>query len=298
VTAAEIATALGGAHREGRDWRAHCPLHRGRSLTLRDGRERLLVRCWAGCATREVLAELRRMGLLAGRSGGVRSAPVTVRAARRADTARRSALARRIWDAARDARGSPVVRYLASRGITIPPPPALRYAPRCRHPSGAYLPAMIARIDNIDGEMIGIHRTFLRVDGSGKANIEPQKAMLGRAAGGAVRLASPAETLMVGEGIETCLAAMQATGKPVWAALSTSGMETLRLPPTLRIVIILADHDRNGAGERAARAAAVRWLAEGRRARIAMPPEPGMDFADVLSACGYARPAEMGRVAA
>jgi len=29
---------------------------------------------------------------------------------------------------------------------------------------------------------------------------------------------------MVGEGIETCLAAMQATGNPAWAALSTSGL--------------------------------------------------------------------------
>ena len=44
------------------------------------------------------------------------------------------------------------------------------------------------------------------------------------AAGGAVRLAPAAEKLMVGEGIETVLAAMQATGMPGWAALSTSGL--------------------------------------------------------------------------
>jgi putative DNA primase/helicase len=49
MTAAAIATALGGAHREGRDWRCPCPLHGGWSLTLPDGREgRLFVRCWGG----------------------------------------------------------------------------------------------------------------------------------------------------------------------------------------------------------------------------------------------------------
>ena len=37
-------------------------------------------------------------------------------------------------------------------------------------------------------------------------------------------LAPAHETLLVGEGVETCLAAMQATAQPAWAALSTSGL--------------------------------------------------------------------------
>jgi hypothetical protein len=76
---------------------------------------------------------------------------------------------------------------------------------------------------------------------------------------------------------------MQATAMPAWAALSTSGMVALALPPIVRTIIILVDHDANGAGERAARATAARWLAEGRRVRIAMPPVPGTDMADVLA---------------
>jgi putative DNA primase/helicase len=75
---------------------------------------------------------------------------------------------------------------------------------------------------------------------------------------------------------------MQATAMPAWAALSTSGMVALVLPPIVRTVIVLADHDRSGAGQRAAHAAGARWLAEGRRVRIAMPPEIGTDFNDVL----------------
>jgi putative DNA primase/helicase len=96
---------------------------------------------------------------------------------------------------------------------------------------------------------------------------------------------------MVAEGIETCLAAMQSTrlpgwAAPGWAALSTWGMKALVLPPVVREIIILADHDADGAGERAARVAAERWLSEGRQVRIAMPPDPDTDFADLLAVRG------------
>jgi phage/plasmid primase-like uncharacterized protein len=156
---------------------------------------------------------------------------------------------------------------------------------------------MVARIDSIDGDLIGVSRIWLRRDTAGIWR-RRERAMLGRAAGGAVRLAPATETLLIGEGVETCLAAMQATAMPAWAALSTSGMTGLVLPPIVRRVIILADHDVNGAGEWAARTAAVRWLAEGRRVRIAMPPEPGTDFNDVLLGRSYGRIVEARDVAA
>ncbi len=72
----------------------------------------------------------------------------------------------------------------------------------------------------------------------------------------------------------------------------------LILPPIVQHVVILADHDRSGAGERAARAAAACWLAEGRRVRIAIPPEPGTDMADVLAGRGHALITELRDVAA
>ena len=84
---------------------------------------------------------------------------------------------------------------------------------------------------------------------------------------------------MVGEGIETCLAAMQASGNPAWAALSTSGLRSLDLPKDVRNVIVLADGDDGG--EAAALDCATRWKREGRRVRIARPPK-GLDFNDML----------------
>ena len=156
----------------------------------------------------------------------------------------------------------------------------LRFHAGLKHPSGGRWPAMVALVTRgSDGTPLAIHRTFLAREGGGKAPVDPQKMMLGPCRGGAVRLADPGDVLMVGEGIETCLAAMQATGHPAWAALSTSGLRTLDLPEDVRDVIVLADGDDRG--EAAARDCAWRWKREGRRVRIARPPQ-GMDFNDML----------------
>jgi hypothetical protein len=130
-----------------------------------------------------------------------------------------------------------------------------------------------------DAEPIGIHRTFLNLDGAQKAPIEPNKMILGSARAGAVRLADAYEHVAIGEGLETCLSVLQATGQPVWAALSTSGLKALDLPAHVRTVTLLADGDPPG--EAAATAAARRWLKTGRSVRIVRAP-PGCDFNDVL----------------
>jgi putative DNA primase/helicase len=279
-----IAAALGGAHRSGAWWSCRCPAHDDRtpSLSLRDGARGLIVNCWAGCDARDVLAALRRHGLFTG-TDDRRSERVTVRSDDRDNAVRRVALARQIWDAAQDARETPVEQYLRARRITIPVPRMLRWAPSLRRPDGTCGPAMVARIDNIDGALIGVHRTWL-VRGADGIWRRRDRAMLGRAAGGAVRLAPAAATLMVAEGIETALAGSQATGMPAWAALSTSGMVALVLPALARTVIILADHDASGAGERAARAPASLWETEARHASIWMSPCVGEDANDRLLA--------------
>jgi DNA primase len=74
----------------------------------------------------------------------------------------------------------------------------------------------------------------------------------------------------------------QATGIPTWATLGTSGLEALVLPPEVREVVVCADRDPDGGGERAARVAAQRWLAEGRVVRVALPPDDHKDFNDAL----------------
>jgi putative DNA primase/helicase len=197
------------------------------------------------------------------------------------DDTKRTKAALAIWHSAKPSHGTPVETYLASRAICVPTPDALRFHPGLRHPSGGIWSVMAALVTSgTDGTPIAIHRTFLARDGAGKAPVDPPKMMFGPCRGGAVRLADPSDVLMVGEGIETCLAAMLATGYPAWAALSTSGLRGLDLPKDVRDLIVLADGDE--AGDAAAEDCALRWKRQGRRVRIARPPR-GMDFNEMLT---------------
>lgn len=198
----------------------------------------------------------------------------------RRDDAKRTEAALAIFRSARPAAGTLVEAYLAARKLHLSPPPTLRFHAGLRHPTGSVWPAMVALVTRgVDDTPLAVHRTFIARDGSDKAPVDPQKMMLGPCRGGVVRLGIPGDVLMIGEGIETCLAVMQATGKPVWAALSTSGLRALDLPGDVRNVIVLADGD--DPGEVAARDAALRWKGEGRRVRIAPAPH-GFDFNDLL----------------
>lgn len=286
MTGETIAKALGG-RRVGATWMARCPVHddRSPSLSIRAGKDgKVLVRCHAGCDQRDLIAALQKRGLwpTTGRALDITRDPRRrIAEEPDAEALRRSASALAIWRASRLAEGTPVATYLHSRALDLPASPALRFHIGLKHPSGGVWPAMVALVTHgATGSAIAVHRTFLAHDGGGKAPVDPAKMMLGPCRGGAVRLAAPGAVLMVGEGIETCLAAMQATGNPAWAALSTSGLRSLDLPRDIRDVIVLADGDK--AGEAAAQDCARRWKREGRRVRIARPPH-GMDFNDLLT---------------
>ena len=55
-------------------------------------------------------------------------------------------------------------------------PSGLGWLPDARHhESGRTLPVMIAGMSGPDGKIMAVHRTFLRPDGSGKADVTPQK---------------------------------------------------------------------------------------------------------------------------
>jgi putative DNA primase/helicase len=286
MSAEAFAKALGG-RKAGAGWMACCPAYDDRepSLSIADARGgKVLVHCHAGCDQREVIAALRSRGVweTEGRYGG-RSLGKNVRLSTVPDPDARTQAALAIWKVSQRAKGTSAETYLRSRGIILPPPNALRFHAGLRHPSGATWPAMVALVTRgVDGKPIGIHRTFLALDGGGKAPVESSKMMLGPCRGGALRLGPPGDVLMVGEGIETCLAAMQAAGHAAWAALSTSGLRALDLPCNVRDVIVLADGD--DPGEAAAQECAWRWKREGRCVRIARPPR-GKDFNDLLVGC-------------
>jgi hypothetical protein len=164
---------------------------------------------------------------------------------------------------------------------------AIRHHPNLRHPSGSSAPAMVAIItDIVTNKEIGIHRTWLLPDGSGKADLSPNKMMLGKAAGGCVRLVDDdlvEQRLGVCEGLETGLAICRA-GWHCWSLLSTSGLRSM---PFLRGIdlTVFADADENNAGQSAAQVLAERWSASGGHCEIITPKSIGIDFADLAAEC-------------
>ncbi len=285
--AADVARALGGAVKNGAGWLCRCPVpghgqgrgDRTPSLSITDGERGLLVRCFAGCDPRDVLQELRTRGL----HDRLGDTLTQLKAFDEASTKRTAA--HRIWQAAVPPAGTLVETYLRSRGLDLPAGcRSIRFAPSLRHPSGSAWPAMIAAVQGPDGRFSGCHRTYLRPDGAGKALVNPSRMSLGAVATGAARLAEAADGMLIGEGIETVLAGMQLSGRPGWAALSTSGLKRLVLPDHVKSVTILVDAD--DPGEMAAAQAAGRWVGEGRAVRLARPPSLCGDFNDALASGG------------
>lgn len=285
--ARELTLALGGRW-HGRYGAAPCPVcqpDRRRdqnALTLSDGRSGLLLHCKrAGCDFCDILAAA---GV---REGGYR-APDPMRFAKqvaeaKAREAQRAEAAHRLWSESQPIDGTPAEAYLRGRGISCPLPDRLRFHPHCWHgPSGSRLPAMVALVEGGDG--FAVHRTFLRPDGTGKAGLAGgDKLMLGATAGGAVRLSDGLSRLAVAEGIESAmslLCGLLARPVAVWAALSTSGMRSLRLSPETGQLVIAGDGDRPG--REAAHALASRAHALGWQVSL-IDPGTGADFNDILT---------------
>jgi phage/plasmid primase-like uncharacterized protein len=261
------------------------------SLRLRDGEETpLLVRCYAGCDARDVLAGLRLAGVLTDDGVTTLSPHSAELAKQREDAAKKRAAemlaaAARIWRETIEPAGTETETYLRLRGYPGEIPPTIRHHRKLWHKnSGLFLPAMVAVMTRHPGrELSGVHRTYLTHDGR-KSPLSHNKKMLAASDGAAVRLAPlDGGEMIVCEGIETGLSLLASTGRPVWAALSAGGMETLILPPPSEqpAVLIAGDNDENGRGQRAADVSARRWTLAGHQVRIALPPVPGKDWNDV-----------------
>ncbi|HRO14479.1 MAG TPA: hypothetical protein PLL33_05465 [Paracoccus sp. (in: a-proteobacteria)] len=221
----------------GRQGLACCPAHGDRrpSLTLADAPDgRLLLHCKTGCDFRDVLSALRERGLM---DRHARPQPPSAgeiarrKAEDEACAVKRERQALSVWCEALPVHGTLAETYLRARGITCPLPDTLRFHPACWHASAKRLPALVARVDGLP--RLAVHRTYLRADGTGKAEVDPPKAMLGAALGGAVCVHEAGGPLMVAEGIETALSLSSGLIRhpaTVWAALSAPGMAGLRLP--------------------------------------------------------------------
>ena len=93
--------------------------------------------------------------------------------------------------------------------------------------------------------------------------------------------------LILGEGIETVLTAMEATSLPGWATLGTSGLANIVLPG-VREIIVLAEND-DGASQRAIDKACPALVGRAIKVRVAAPPQGYGDFNDLVKGDGVER---------
>lgn len=288
INARELTINLGGRWYHGYG-AAPCPIcqpERRRdqnALTIRDGTNRLLLNCKkSGCDFRQILSVT---GMLGGKYNKPsladicrRNAEASISALKRADAAKR------VWNESQPINGTLAETYLRGRRIICDLPETLRYHPNCYHgPSQSALPAMVALVEG--GENFAIHRTFLDPYGKGKAGLPTgDKMMLGSVCGGAVRLSSSPGRLVVAEGIETALSlgsGLLLEPATIWAALSTSGLRSLRLPQSVGQLAIATDPDVEG--RKAAQVLAKHAFELGWQVSI-LAPENGVDFNDILQA--------------
>jgi putative DNA primase/helicase len=268
---------------------------RDRSLSLRlsDDNERVFFHSFADDPCREVMLHL---GLEARHSQEASGEERRRQQKLRDEEARRrraedQAFCSAMWAQTEPLEGSLAESYLWSRRLVIEDCPDIRFhpaAPRAKprpandpRPLPTPHPAMLAAVRDRNGASMGIHATYVALDGRGKAfGPKHSRLMFGPMRGGCVHLAPAGRVLGVGEGIETCLAYRARTGVPVWAALTTSQYATLQLPTIVRELVIAADGDPGGL-------TAAQGLAE-RACKIAdvrIDPAPdGQDWADVWSA--------------
>lgn len=179
--------------------------------------------------------------------------------------------------------GSQVDGYLRGRGVGMDDySESLRFHPMLRASETLSLPAMVARVVDVEGRGATLHRTFL--DGHRKADIpSPRKLMPGPLPDGAcVRLSGIRSDICLAEGIETALACEKLFQTPCWAVLSTSMMANWIAPEGVESVTICADNDPKYGGQKAAFALAHKLSLKGLDVNVRVPEKPDTDWNDVL----------------
>jgi putative DNA primase/helicase len=199
--------------------------------------------------------------------------------------------AQALWNEASDPRGTVAVQYLKARALDLPDDLAgsvLRFYARCpwrNEDTGKTerIPALLAAFHSIDSdEITAVHR--IRLD-------QPQRwpkadrRMLGIVHRAAVKCDPIATTLMIGEGVETCMAARQlmAAGElervSVWALGSVGAISFFPVLERVKRLIVLGETGK--ASAEAIRLCGRRWQHAGHRVQ-ALYSEIGSDVNDAL----------------
>ena len=208
------------------------------------------------------------------------------RRARTQEDLARIARAVAIWNEAVDPRGTRAEQYLASRALALDEDvddDVLRFHEACpwreENTGGTiFVPALLAAFRSIDDDKItAIQRVALTPEGR-----KLGRRMLGVVHRAAVKLDPVGDTLHVGEGVETCLAARILGHAPTWALGSVGMIAQFPLVDGVACLRILGENDSASAS--ASKLCGNRWQAVGRKVQIVTPDAGYGDLNDELVA--------------
>jgi putative DNA primase/helicase len=193
--------------------------------------------------------------------------------------------AQKIWNEAIDPRGTKAESYLRARALELPERFAgdvLRFHPRTpwRNENTGQtdrIPCLIAAFRSLDDdEITAIHR--IRVDQPARWP-KTERLMLGVVHRAAVKLGNPEICITIGEGVETCMAAIQLGVGTAWAVGSAGNISFFPTIDGIGELTILGE-----TGEASARAVKIcgrRWRRASRRVFVSRS-EVGSDHNDIL----------------
>ena len=179
---------------------------------------------------------------------------------------------------------------LAEWDRSVTPWKCIKVAPR--------FPAMVAAMRNAAGDITAVHCTFLRRDGTGKADVggEQAKLMRGEARGSVIRLTRGADNFTldearahgvvqpygIAEGIENGLSVALAVPEArIVAAGSFDLMLAAGIPAVADPIIYIRDNDNNAKADEKVQDRIDELAALGKQA-TQMAPHDGKDFNDLM----------------
>jgi hypothetical protein len=228
---------LGGVW-SGRHAMVRCPAHDDRtpSLSIRQGRNSILVHCFAGCEGAAVMRGIRQV--LGHTIPDQRAIPEPAND--------REPPFRRIWTAGVGLEGTLGHRYLRDvRGIGSIPPD-VRFHPHCPMGKGKavrFHPALLVGVFR-RSDLIAVQRLFL----DPQTAVRTARMMLGNSRGGLWPSRFSFPDIAIAEGFESACAYRQLTGREAGTCFGVRNFASFEVPSGVSRLVLLPDNDDEGQG--------------------------------------------------
>lgn len=236
----------------------HSPNDRSVSLFIGRG-DVVRAHCFSDTPWQEVLATLRKDGLIDADGRVQTSGRSSASSTPMLSDPERIKRAEDIWSRCIQIDNSLSEKHLRERRQIdrdvrcenlrhCPSAPLRVYSHSCR----SSRPAMTAKISDWTGKLVGVELQYLQANAARTTDLNHNRKTVGHLKpykGIAVRIDTPADELLIGEGIATTLSASDEYSLPCWAVLSSNNFDTFIAPEGLKRLVIACERDKIALGK-------------------------------------------------